>query len=294
MNNKIMYAFMAGVLLSGWGAFPAYARGEMHATSGEERTFHANVVVPALKTVKQAMPPTPPGWIVETESTIDPQLPEQISTEPGSLQCTYQITYKRATDVLTETWRLDKAYEESRRRNSDAANVQLEKLKKKRAETAKSLDQARKNKSGTKEKQLINALSEIDRKIGALPLETEQAILKDTEKFLVKDSKLVVRVSLNESFSEFPSGKGFTRPKAAFALRREGQRDGPKGWKESQTLIMYGDWQEARKNTFVARMKDIPYWHKVQTIAISIIGDRTRTDGLLSTMDIKAILGLMK
>jgi hypothetical protein len=286
---------LIAILLS-FTALPANAAsaGEPHPATQQEKDFYASVVVPTLSTVRKAMPRAPEGWVVENESPIAPALPDPVTGEPGSLNYSYSITYKRVAGVQEETKRLGEAYAEIAKKSAEAAKSRLDELAGNQAEAEQSLKKAQKHKEIGRERRLKKELEEIDRKLKALAQETERKTEQEIEQFLVKDFEVVIRVFLNESSAEFPGAKAFSRPKAAFALRKEGERIGAKDWKEAQTLILYGEWQEVRLNTFRASMAQKPYWPKPQTITIAVAGERTRTDHFLKQTDLRSLLELMK
>jgi hypothetical protein len=101
-------------------------------------------------------------------------------------------------------------------------------------------------------------------------------------------------VLVNESAADHPDLSSFTRPKAAFALRRDSEREGATGWKEGRTVILYGDWQEVKNNSFRLRMEQRPFSARAQSVTIAVTGDRTRTDQFLKKTDIRSLLELMK
>ena len=275
-------------------ARPVHAEGAMHPPTQEEKTFYANVVVPALRTVERAMPPAPEGWTVESRTVIAPALPDQVPLEAGSFRYDYAITYKRIEGVGEEQKRLDETAATVQKEATDAADARNKKLMTKRTLTRQALFKAQNNQDGAKEKQFKRELAKIEKDLAAVTGETEQKILQATEPVLVKDTTLAVRLSLDEGEIVFPDSKAFTRPKVAFALRREGTRVGVTGWKETESLILYGDWQEVHPNSFRARMEQKPFRPKPQTILLSVTGDDKRTAQLFKQMVLKDIVGLMK
>jgi len=240
------------------------------------------------------MPPAPQGWIIEGKTVIAPSLPDQVPQEPGSLRYDYVITYKRVDGVGDEQKRLDETAAAVQKEATDAATAQGKKLTTKKTLTRQALFKAQNNKDAAKEKQFKRELAKIERDLKALPVDMEQKVLQATEPLLVKDAGLLVRLSLDESAIAFPDSKAFTRPKVAFALRKEGTRIGVTGWKETETLILYGDWQEVQPNSFRARMEKKPFGSKPQTVMLSVIGDENRTTRFLKQMGLKDIVGLTK
>jgi flagellar motor protein MotB len=196
--------------------------------------------------------------------------------------------------VGDEQKRLDETAAAAQKEATDAATAQNKKLTTKKTLTRQALFKAQNNKDAAKEKQFKRELAKIERDLKALPVDMEQKVLQATEPLLVKDAGLLVRLSLDESAIAFPDAKAFTRPKVAFALRREGTRIGVTGWKETEVLILYGDWQEVQPNSFRARMEKKPFASKPQTVMLSVIGDENRTTKFLKQMGLKDIVGLTK
>lgn len=270
------------------------ADGEMHPTTPEEKTFYTKVVVPALTTIERAMPPAPQGWTIESRTAIAPSLPDQVSQEPGSFRYDYSVAYKRVDGVGDEQKRLDETAAAVQKEADDAAAARNKKLMTKKTLTRQALFKAQNNQDAAKEKQFKRELVKIERDLNALPEERSQKVLQATGPLLVKDAVVAIRLSLDENAIAFPDGKAFTRPKVAFALRREGMRVGATGWKETESLILYGDWQEVQPNSFRGRMEKKPFGPKPQTIMLSVTGDEKRTTQLLKLMGLKDIVGLMK
>jgi hypothetical protein len=231
---------------------------------------------------------------VESKTAIAASLPDQVSQEPGSLRYDYAITYKRIDGVSDEQKRLDETAAAVRKEATDAAKVRRDKLMKKKTLTRQALFKAQNNQEEAKEKRFKKELAKIEGDLKALTGDTEQKILQATEPLLVKDAVLSIRLSLDEGTIAFPEARAFTRPKVAFALRREGMRIGVTEWKETEVLILYGDWQEVQPNSFRARMEKKPFGPKPQTIMLSVIGDEKRTTQFLKQMGLKDIVGLMK
>lgn len=277
------------------GAFrPSLAGGEMHSPTLEEKTFYTNIVVPALTTIERAMPPAPQGWAVESRTAIAPTLPDQVSIEPGSFRYDYAIVYKRIDGVGDEQKRLDETAAAVQKEAAETAKEQHDTLMKKMALTRQALLKARNDKAVGRERRLKKELAETERNLAALPGEMEQKVLQATEPLLVKDAGLLVRLSLDEGAAAFPDAKAFTRAKVAFALRKEGMRVGVTGWKETETLLLYGDWQEVQPNSFRARMEKKPFGPKPQAILLSVTGDEKRTARFLKQLGLKDIVGLMQ
>jgi hypothetical protein len=293
MKRIVPFLVAVALLAAGVSRF-AMAAEEMHPPTQEEKTFYTNVVLPALTKIDHAMPPAPQGWTVESRTTIAPSLPDQVSNEPGSLRYDYAITYQRVDGVSDEQKRLDETAAAVSKEVNEAAQARNKKLTTKRTLTRQAMFKAQNNQDAAKEKQFKRELVKIERDLAALPGETEQKIMQATEPLLVRDAGIAIRLSLDEGAVSYPDGKAFTRPKVAFALRREGTRMGVTGWKETEILILYGDWQEVQPNSFRARMEKKPYWSKPQTIMLSVTGDEKRTNQFLKQMGLKDIVGLMK
>ncbi len=225
---------------------------------------------------------------------IAPALPDQVSIGPGSFRYDYAITYRRIDGVGDEQKRLDETAATVQKEMQEAARAQTKKLMTKKTLTRRALFKARNNQDAEKEKQFKRELTKIERDLAALPGETEQKILQATEPLLVKDAGLLVRLSLDEDAVVFPDAKAFTRARVAFALRKEGMRVGVTGWKETETLILYGDWQEVQPNSFRARMEKKPFGRKPQAILLSVTGDEKRAARFLKQLSLKDIVGLMQ
>lgn len=292
--KRIVPAFAVLVLLASGASRPVVAEGEMHSPTQEEKAFYASVVVPALTTIERAMPPAPQGWIIESRTAIAPSLPDQVSQEPGSFRYDYAVAYKRVDGVSEEQKRLDETAAAVQQEATETAKAQHDTLMKKRTLTRQALLKAQNDKAVGRERRLRKELEETESNLKALPGDMERKVLQATEPLLVKDAALLVRLSLDESAIAFPDAKAFTRPKVAFALRREGSRIGATGWKETEVLILYGDWQEVQPNSFRARMEKKPFGSKPQTIMLSVTGDENRTTRFLKQLGLKDIVGLTK
>ena len=292
--KRIVAVFAVLVFLASSASRPVIAQGEMHSPTQEEKAFYTSVVVPALTTIERAMPPAPQGWIIESKTVIAPSLPDQVSQEPGSLRYDYTVAYKRVDGVSEEQKRLDETAAAVQKEATETAKAQHDTLMKKKTIARKALFRAQNDKAVGRERRLKKELEEIERNLKALSGDTEQKVLQATEPLLVKDAALLVRLSLDEGAIAFPDAKAFTRPKVAFALRKEGTRIGVTGWKETEVLILYGDWQEVQPNSFRARMEKKPFGSKPQTVMLSVIGDENRTTRLLKQMGLKDIVGLTK
>jgi len=289
-SNPVLLA----VLLLCGAAAPVTAAPEMHQTTKEEKAFYEAVVLPTLMTIKKAMPPAPAGWVVESESMPAPALPVQVAGEPGGLQYSYSIAYKRVEGVQEDAKQRDEASTELRKKLSGAAKAEIEVLTKKQAETEAALNKAHKRKEASKEKKLQKTLDDIEKRLSVIPQETVQKIAQEADQYLVKDTAVKIRVSLNERTAEFPKAKGYSRPKAAFACRKEGERVGLTGWKETETIILYGNWSEVRQNAYQADFDQPPFTPTVRTVRFDIIGDAVRVDQMLKKMSLKDIVEMVR
>lgn len=267
--------------------------GVLRPATTEEKNFYASVVVPTLKAVQKAMPPAPEGWIKESESSIAPSLPEQISGEPGRFQYSYTVSYKRIEGVADEMQQFNEAYAESLKTHTDSAKIKLDELEKKMTQIDADLEKARKQKAVGRENRLKKDFEEINLQMQQIPNDFDQAIIADTEPFLVKDTAITITVSINDQDVLFPGTRAFSRPRSAFALRKEGDRDGFTTWRESRSIILYGDWQEVRPNVFHANYQQPPFSSRVRTVVFDIVGDAKRVDQFLKKMAVKDIVGMM-
>ena len=292
--NRIIPALAVFALIAAGASHPVGADGVMHSPTQEEKAFYAGVIVPVLTKIERTLPPAPQGWTVESRTVIAPALPDQVSLEPGGFRYDYAIAYKRVDGVGDEQKRLDETAATVRKDADEAARARYDELMKKKTLTRQALSKAQKDKAIGNERRFKKELEELERNLSALPGETEQKILQATESLLIKDAGLLVRLSLDEDAIAYPEAKAFSRPKVAFALRREGARIGVTGWKEPEILILYGDWQEVQPNSFRARMEKKPFGPKPQTILLSVTGDEKRTTQFLKQMGLKEIVGLMK
>jgi len=272
----------------------APASGEMRSPTQEEKNFYANVVLPAMTAVRKAMPPAPQGWIVESETPLAPHLPDLVSGDRGRLWFSYAISYKRVADVENERKRLEEVLVDARKEFHEAAKAQADALTIKRAEAEEALKKAAKKKDHPQETRLKKDLEDIDGRLRVISEETERAIAAETEDYLVRDTVLKVRLTVNETTAAFPDARYFSRPRAAYALKKEGGRVGLTGWKQDQVLLLYGDWSDAGKDTFRGKVEQRPFAPKVRTIAIAIESDPSRMDQFLQHTGMRDILGMLK
>ncbi len=270
------------------------ADSDTQPAAGDERQFYASVVAPAMTAVKKALPPAPPGWVVAGETKLDTAPLEKSVDGMRSLRFSCFISYKRVEGLQEEKKRLDDAYRESSRRHEEAAKPQIEELLKKQTETSLKLRKATRRKNQQEVLRLNDELDENGKTMRALHEETDRKIALDMENYLIKDSLASIRVSLNDNGAELLHGEPISVRGAAFALRREGERTGTTVWREGQTLILYGDWQQEPENTFRAKVEQQPFAPKAKIVKILITGEKKRVEQLLKKMDVKAILSLTK
>lgn len=290
--NRIVVPLMVLMLMALSPAVDAPAAAETRPPTPEEKHFYTSVVLPAMLTVKTSMPPAPQGWVVENETPIHPALPEQITGVVANLRFSYAVTYRRVEGVENEKNRLAEAFAEVQKKHHAAAQHLTDELAKKRSDAELALKKALKKKNRVEEKKRKKEIEDIKLKQSAIPGDTERAISGEMDEYVVRDTMISIRISVNETSAELPDGRYYSRPKAAFAVKREGGRVGPAGWKEDQVLLLYGDWEDAG-NAFRGKV-DLTPSSKVRTIAITIAGDRSRTEQFLKKMGMRDILGLLK
>lgn len=275
-------------------AHGAAAGPEKRPPTPQEKEFYAATVLPAMTTVRKAMPRAPQGWVVERDPPAALAPPDLVTDDASRLKFVYEISYLRIEGVEDEQKRLDEAYAAAQKKHREAAKTLEADLAKKQSDAEKALQKAVKNKKKGEEKKLRKELEEIANRKRAIPAETEQAIRADTEDLLVRDTGLTVRISVNEASVAMPDARSFSRPKAAYALRREGGRSGATDWKPDTVLLLYGDWEDGGKDTFRGKVDPKPFSPSVRTIAVTIISDRTRMEQFLKQVGMKDILGLIK
>ncbi len=275
----IIFSLAASRVMAGSDTQPA----------ADEKQFYASVVAPALTIVKKALPPAPPGWVVAGEIKTDTKPHEKAADGMRSLRFSCFISYKRVEGLQEERKRLDEAYRESSRRHEEAAKPQIEMLLKKQTETSLKLRKATRRKNHQEVQRLNDELDENGKTMRALHEETDRKIALDMENYLIKDSEASILVSLNDNGAELLHGELVSVRGAALALRREGERTGATAWREGQTLILYGDWQQERENAFRAKVEQQPFALKAKTVQILITGEKRRVEQLLKKMDVKAI-----
>jgi hypothetical protein len=291
--NRIVAAITALFMIFSLIASRVMA-GDTQPAAGDEKQFYVSVVTPAMAMVKKALPPAPPGWVAAGEAKLDMPPLEKGADGMRSLRFFCSISYKRVEGIQTERKRLDDAYRESSGRHEDAAKPLIGELLKKQTETSLKLRKATRRRNQKEIQRLNDELDENGKTMRALHEETDKKIAQDTEKYLIKDSEASIRVSLNDEEAELMNGEPVSIRGAAFALRREGERAGATGWKEGQTLVLYGDWLQERERGFRAKGEQQPFAAKAQTVKILITGERKRAEQLFKKMDVKAVLSLMK
>ncbi len=292
MKNLLRVLCGCAVLMFTGAAVPA-ADGERVLTQ-QEQAFYASSIVPALHVIKRSLPSAPEGWAREAETAIEAGSSGIPASDIEGFHFTYTVSYRRTAGVGEETAKLHRAAEEVLKRNNDEAEAQLRDLMSKQADTEKDIRKAQQSKETGRERRLRKQLGEIQKSIGDVPQERDRKIREETDPLLVRDTVLEVSVTVNESFAEYPDLRSFTRPKAAFALRKDGEREGSLGWKPGRTVILYGDWQEVKNNSFRLRREERPLSPRAQSILIAITGDRTRAEQFLKRTDLRSILELMK
>ncbi len=267
-----------------------HASSEMSTREEGIKEFYAVAVVPAITTVKKAMPPAPQGWIKTSENVLQ----EPVSKQTNQIRFHYQITFKRVTDVQKDKTRLNDVFAESSRRHNEEARPLIEKLIGQQSETASALRKATRKRNQAEIQRLNDELDRNGEKMKALHDDIEKKIALEVEPYLVKDAEASIKVSINDTIAVLPAGEIFTRSDTTLAIRQEGSRIGTTGWKEGQIMLLYGDWHQESQNVFRVKIDQPPVATKVNTIKISLSGNRKRTDELLKQIDIKAILSLMK
>ena len=285
--------FCIPVLLLFPAAVPASAENAARPPTQGERDFYATTSLPAIRTVKKAMPPAPAGWTVAGETGIDP-MPELVNAAMQHLRFSYHITYRRVDGVKGEKKRLDDAYAESSRRHGEAAKPLIDALIKQQTETSLALRKAARRRNHAGEKRLNDELDENGRKMRALHEDVEKKISRDLEPFLVKDAETSLRVSVNDERAAIRRGEPIAMPNAAFAFRSDGERAGPFAWKEGRTVVLFGAWQQVQANVFGTAEKIRLQDRRVRTIVITLTGDQARTAQLFEQMDMKSILSLLE
>ncbi len=254
--------------------------------------FYMSTVLPALKEVKKAMPPAPAGWTVAGESKIDPLPQSTGATQP--YRFTYQIQYRRVAGIKEEENKLTEVFTESSERHGEEVNALINDLLKHQTETSLALRKATRRRNQKEMQRLNDELDENGRKMSAIHEDVDKRISHDVDSYLIKDAEAVITIIVNDEWVEALNGDPIPVPDAAFAFRWKGERKGPMLWQEGRTVILYGDWQQVGKGVFRGRVLHTPLNAKVQTIKMTITGDKNRAGELLKQMDRKAILSLMK
>ncbi len=288
----LFIAVTTAAVLAGGSA--AFAEATSHPPTKEEKDFYASTVVPALNAVRKAMPPAPAGWVVAGETKISPDPSGLAPADVAVFHVAYLITYKRVTGIKEELRRLDDRYAESSGRNQEDAKPRIDELIRQQTETSLALRKATRRKNQKDMDRLNDELDENGRKMRAVHEDVDKKIALDVEPYLVKDAEAVVLVSLNDAIAELPQGEPLAFPKAAHALRREGTRAGITSWREGQTMILFGGWRLEREGRFRVQADPQPFSPKVRAVRIVVTGDRKRSDSLIGSIDLRALLDLMK
>ncbi len=291
MTSNLFISLTAIVALVG---STVHADAVVHPTTKEEKEFYVSTIVPALTVIKDAMPPAPKGWIVANETKIDNSPPDRVLGGIADLHISYTITYKRIAGVKGEQRRLDDLYAESSNRNQEAAKPRIDELIQQQTETSLALRKATRRRNQAEMERLNGELEENGRKMRAIHEDVDRKISLDVEPHLVKDTEASILVSLNDANAELTLGEWFAVPRAAYALRKKGERSGVTSWREGKTLIIFGVWEPEKDGRFRAKAGPSSFSPKARTVKIVITGDRKRAEDLIDRINIKAILGLMK
>ncbi|HSQ77611.1 MAG TPA: hypothetical protein VLN91_01855 [Nitrospirota bacterium] len=293
-RNSIFAAITTVFVLFSFIAPSVMADNNTQPATGEEGKFYATVVAPAMILVKKALPPAPPGWVVAGEAKLDTAPLEKSAGGMRSLRFSCFISYKRVEGIQAERKRLDDAYRDSSSRHEEAVKPQIAELLKKQTETSLKLRKATRRRNQKEMQRLNDELDENGKTMRAIHAETDGKIALDMEKYLIKDSEASIRVFLNDDGAELLNGEPVSVRGATFALRREGERAGPAGWKEGQTLVLYGDWLQEGERRYRAKGEQQPFAPKVKTVKVLITGEKKRAEQLFKKMDVKSVLSLMK
>jgi hypothetical protein len=281
------------VLLLFLAASPAHTEITARPPTQGERDFYASASLPAIRTVKKAMPPAPAGWVVAKETSIDP-MPELVSDAMQYLRFAYHITYKRVVGVKDEKKKLDDAYAESSRQRREAAKPLIDELIKQQTETSLALQKATRRRDHAGEKRLNDELDENGLKMRAVHEDVEKKVNQDIEPYLVKDAEVSLQISVNDEGPMILRGESVSVPQAAFAFRSDGARTGPLAWKEGRTVVLFGAWRQEKENVFRAAEKVPLQDPRVRTIMVTLTGDQARAEQLFKQMNVKALLSLME
>jgi hypothetical protein len=265
----------------------------MHADAQIDEERPMRTIPQAKQVVQKAMPPVPAGWKIERESMSEPVI-RVAGEDRKSTHLSYMVVYRRVDGVKEERKRLDDAYGESFRKHRAATKPQIDELIKSQTEISLAYRKATRKRNQAAEKRLDEELEENGRTMRAIHLEADRKIMLDMEPYLVRDAEASIRINVNEENAELPRGEPVQISSASFAVRREGERIGITGWKEGQTLILFGDWHQTGTNAFSARPQSASGEAPARTIAMTLTGDKKRTDELLKQIDIRALLALLK
>ena len=182
----------------------------------------------------------------------------------------------------------------SSERHGEEANAQIDDLLRQQTATSLALRKATRRKNQAEIQRLNDELDENGRKMHAIHEDVDTKISRDVDQYLIKDAEAGIDIVVNDEWAETVYGEPVSVSGAAFAFRREGERKGPMVWQEGKIIILFGDWQQAGNGVFRGQVLQRPQSQKVQTIKITITGDRNRAAELLKQMDRKSILSLMK
>ncbi len=292
--NRISHSFITVAAIIALAGSTAIADAVAHPATREEKDFYLSTIVPALNTVKKAMPPAPEGWIIAGETKIQTDPPDRVSADIAGFQAVYRIAYRRIVGVREEQQRLDDLFAESSNRNREAAKPRIDELIRQQTETSLALRKATRRRNQAEMERLNNELDENGRKMRAVHENVDRKISLDVAPHLVKDAEASILVSLNDASADLPQGEPLKVPRAAYALRKEGERAGLTSWREGKTLILFGAWEPVKEGRYRTKADPSSFPSKVRTVKIVITGDRKRAEDLIGKIDIRAILGLMK
>ena len=291
MHRKLAFSVVLLLLLA---LGPRLAEAAAREFTPQEQDFLDRTLVPAMMVIKIAMPPVPSGWTAGDETTAEALKASLSSGDIADLHFTYAVTFLWTGDSRGEHRDREADAQAIAQRITAEAEGRTAELTRKMAETEKAIAKAKKRKEAGKERKLRKQLAELRTSAAAAAGERDRRIQEETEPLVPRDQAVEIRITVNERSADYPELSPASRPKAAFALRREGERDGLTGWREGRTVILYGDWQEVKNNSFRLRSEQRPFPTRAQSIRIDVTGDRTRTEQLLRRMNIRSILELMK
>jgi len=267
---------------------------ESQIPTPEEKAFQESVVKPIVAALQKALPPPPPGWVLASDVKDSRQPAELVSADRRRLRARVQIAYKRIQGMKAEQKRLEDAYAESQKRHKEEAKPLIDELIKQQTEVSLKLRTATRRRNAAEEKRLNDELEENGRTMRALHEDIDRGIRQDIEPHLVKDAEAAIQIAVNDSWAELQQAEPMTQPEAAFAFRQEGERSGVTTWREGRTLILYGEWQQAKPGSFQVKGEHQPLDPKARTITVLATGDRKRVEQLLKQTDLNTILKLLR